>query len=167
MCTAAAGGDHQGLGAGIQGRIPGIDVAARHFACPFGVTEVVRQGATTAGAGTGLHADSEGVQYGFQRLVDLRRQSRLHAALQHQDTTFGGRRSHLAAARFRHRDLLAQCRWQQRAQPLSDAQQGRETSPVGQDLDHQTAQQPLPKRTRRLPFHLLAADIEQAVIIDP
>ncbi len=167
MRTAAAGGHHESFGTGFQGRIPGIDVAAGHLSCPFGVAEVMRQGTATASTRTALHADSESVQYRFQCLIDLWRQSRLYTALQHQYPTVGERQGRRAATRFCHRDLLAQLGWQQRSQPLPDTQQRGESRRVGQDLDQQTAKQALHERARYLLFDLFAADIEQAVVIDP
>ncbi len=116
--TAAARGDHHCLCTGLQRRVPGIDIAAGHFATPLGVAQVMRQGAAAAGLRRALDTDPQAPKHDLQGVVDLGRQSRLHAAVQHQHPAFT-RRSRRKTTRIPgHRHLPAQRRWQQRTHPL-------------------------------------------------
>ena len=166
MGGAAAGAGDQGLGARLQARQPGVDVAPRQGTCPLGVSQVMVKGAAAAGVRHPFQGDAEASEQQRQGLVDLRRQGRLHAALQHQHPSLGG------GGRWRQRrrareNLGLQGARQQGTGEARQLQQGGEVAPVAQCPGEGAASQALRQGARAFPFHRLAADVQQMVVVHP
>ena len=155
--------DDQRLGAGLDPRPPGVDVAPHVLAGLCLGREVVAQG--TAATLRRQHADPEPIQQPGRRGVDARREQGLHTPLE-QECPPGmawdrpdGRRRMLG-------DVPAQGVGHERPDELGGAQERSQAARVRQHSTQEETLQPFAEWSRAQSLNVGPADVEQARILD-
>ena len=163
--AAAAGGLHDGFGAGFDGRPPGVDVLPGALQARFLGVEVIVHGTAAAGLADWRDTDAQTIKHARGGGVGVGRQPRLHAAFEHQHAArVLLRRAWLGRANLARQFGLERGR-QQRAQGQASLGQRLEQRRSWHHGAQALTQQAFVQWPRYRLLDHFAADIQQIVVL--